>query len=380
MAVKQNKHKVCHITSAHLGNDVRIYSREIQSLLKMSDIEITLIAPGNKAPENEIRYISLGKIPKNRLIRILRSQILGVYYILKIRADVWHFHDPELFLVMILLSLSRKKIVWDSHEDYLTQFRDKNTFRTYIPKFLRGIVSKVLIILMKSVDKRADLVIAATPTIGAAYKNRNIAIVGNQADFTNFSKVTPNFESQQILFIGNTESDHSFREVVESIQNMQTVKLVIAGRTFNREIKKWMEQKIGSRGKFIGWLDREQLAQEIGRSTIGLVTYENISTYSDSQSQPTKLFEFLMSGLPVVGTPIAVNKELISKSRGGEVSKKFDSASLEEAIRKILVSKARWNEYSRCGKLWAIKYGNWTESERVLLTSYKELLSKGLKI
>ena len=56
------------------------------------------------------------------------------------RARFYHFHDPELLFVGLLLRLcTSAKVIYDAHEDLPATIYAK----TYIPLKLRGIISKI---------------------------------------------------------------------------------------------------------------------------------------------------------------------------------------------------------------------------------------------
>lgn len=56
----------------------------------------------------------------------------------KLKADVYHFHDPELLPVAWLLKNRRNHVIYDIHEDYITSMLQKE----YVPKPLRKFAAK----------------------------------------------------------------------------------------------------------------------------------------------------------------------------------------------------------------------------------------------
>ena len=66
-----NKIKVCHLTSVHPRYDVRIFSKECQSLVK-EGFEVMLIVADGLGDEikNDIKIFDIG-LPKGRFKRIL---------------------------------------------------------------------------------------------------------------------------------------------------------------------------------------------------------------------------------------------------------------------------------------------------------------------
>src|SRR5512146_203257 len=99
--------KVCILTSVHIPFDGRIFHKEAKSLVK-AGYEVVLIARHDKEEVVAgVRVVPLPQ-PKNRLQRMTR--VLWRLYRLAVRehADVYHFHDPELITVGLLLKLRGK--------------------------------------------------------------------------------------------------------------------------------------------------------------------------------------------------------------------------------------------------------------------------------
>ena len=57
------------------------------------------------------------------------EQLTIFFWALQERADIYHFHDPELMGVGLALRLCGKKVVYDVHEDVPLQIMNK----TWIP-------------------------------------------------------------------------------------------------------------------------------------------------------------------------------------------------------------------------------------------------------
>ncbi|NLH40999.1 MAG: glycosyltransferase, partial [Planctomycetes bacterium] len=100
--VKQRRARVCILTSVHIPFDGRVFHREACSLAK-AGYDVTLIAKHDKEETvSGVRVVPLPK-PRSRLHRM--TAVLWRLYRLAVRedADVYHFHDPELMIVGLLL-------------------------------------------------------------------------------------------------------------------------------------------------------------------------------------------------------------------------------------------------------------------------------------
>ena len=88
--------KICHVTSAHKTNDVRIFLKECTSLAKNPNDEVFLVGQGEDRFENHVTVIGAGNLPIGRLNRMLLFSRKVVNKARMINADVYHLHDPEL--------------------------------------------------------------------------------------------------------------------------------------------------------------------------------------------------------------------------------------------------------------------------------------------
>lgn len=139
--------KICLLSSVHQSFDGRIFHKEAKTLAK-TGYDVILIAQNDKEEiVDGIKIVSLPK-PKNRLERMVLLTPLCLIKALKQKANVYHFHDPELLFVGILLRLFTKaKIIYDVHEDYGKQILSK----LYLPKFTRWAIASAVNTIEKKV-------------------------------------------------------------------------------------------------------------------------------------------------------------------------------------------------------------------------------------
>ena len=75
---------------------------------------------------------------------------------MKSKADIYHFHDPELFFPALFLSLTGNKVVFDVHENIVEQIKDK----TWLLKPLRYFAAFLFQILNIIATKFFAIIIA----------------------------------------------------------------------------------------------------------------------------------------------------------------------------------------------------------------------------
>src|SRR5437763_16254403 len=105
MCAKSSKIRIVHITSAHPALDTRIFHKECRSLAGAGyDVFLLGAHPLNERREGVIRR-GLGK-SRGRAHRMTTKQLALCREALRLKADIYHIHDPELLGIALLLRAS----------------------------------------------------------------------------------------------------------------------------------------------------------------------------------------------------------------------------------------------------------------------------------
>ena len=219
--------KVCHMTSAHTQEDIRIFHKECVSLAQ-AGYETYLVSSGTKYEKNGVHMIGIGEPEQSRRKR-MTQYTRKVYKAAKeVDADVYHFHDPELLPYGLKLKKNGKKVIFDSHEDVSAQIKDK----TWIPKPIRKMVSGIYRAYETYTVKQLDAVVAATPHIAESFKDRckTVVVVNNypKLDDIVFHE-TPFSEREAIVcYAGGIDELRGENIMIEAMKDANG-QLIIAG-------------------------------------------------------------------------------------------------------------------------------------------------------
>ena len=90
---------ICHLTTAHHRNDVRIFKKECISLSKFG-YKVFLIVADNLGGEikDKIEIYDVGK-SSGRFNRIFKTSRKIFKQAIELDADIYHLHDPELMAI-----------------------------------------------------------------------------------------------------------------------------------------------------------------------------------------------------------------------------------------------------------------------------------------
>src|SRR5580698_7581609 len=131
-----HKPKVVHMTSVHTPFDPRIFHKECRSLAR-AGFDVTVI--GTNWQDGEKDQVMVKSVLGNpsRLSRMTHTVWRIYKEAKKQKADVYHFHDPELIPIGLLLRADGKSVIYDIHEDMPKEILSKH----YLPRWSRGLVS-----------------------------------------------------------------------------------------------------------------------------------------------------------------------------------------------------------------------------------------------
>src|SRR5690606_23687285 len=95
--------KVCHLTSVHPGEDISILIKECQTLQRAGHEVFLIVANEETRSYNGVQIIGVKSEATNRISKMIKGPSKVYQAALEINADVYHFHDPELIPIGLLL-------------------------------------------------------------------------------------------------------------------------------------------------------------------------------------------------------------------------------------------------------------------------------------
>jgi glycosyltransferase involved in cell wall biosynthesis len=369
--------KICHLTSVHPAEDIRIFVKECR-YLQQSGFDTTLIvANSNTYNKDGVKIVGVDVNAGNRYLRILKGPQKVYKKALEIDADVYHFHDPELLPVGLMLKRKGKKVIYDVHEDVPEQVLSKE----WIPSFLRQSISKVVKGIEKFSSKRFDAVVTATPTINQRFKTYN----SNSVSIHNFpitnELITENLSSSDqvahktAIYIGGITKLRGIEEMVDAMElvnKSEPIQLTLAGKFSPESLEEQVKGRSG--WKYInhaGWLSREEVKEHLGQAFVGLVLLRPEPRYM--VSYPIKLFEYMSAGIPVIASNFPVWKEIIEESQCGICVDPLNIQEISEAILWFYKNPGEAEKLGRNGREAILNKYSWENEAARLTALYQKL-------
>jgi glycosyltransferase involved in cell wall biosynthesis len=366
--------KVCVMTSAHSAFDARIFHKQCRSLAR-GGYEVTLIAPG--AGESSREGVHLDPLPtwKSRWSRMVRGPLAVYRKALRQRADVYHFHDPELLPIGILLRLGGKQVIYDVHEDLPRTV----SYKSYIPRPLRAPVAACLERLERWAARCFSALITATPPIAERFRRDNavIEVIHNypRMDEIQAAPAAQRIEeSDSLLYVGmRVTRARGAEEMVRAMGLLPAsipARLTIVGAWDPPSLPEELAKVPGwDRTHSLGMLGREDLARVLQQARVGLVLLHAEPNYVTAL--PVKLFEYMCAGLPVIASDLPGCRDIVESSRCGLLVNPLSPDELAEAITYLWTHPEEARAMGARGAEAVRQRYNWANEEKRLLALYQ---------
>ena len=364
--------KVCHITSAHSPFDVRIFHKECQSLVR-AGYDVMIIAPADfkERVVEGIRVLGVSRPTHRRQrVRVWREIVECVRHL---KPDVVHFHDPDLLLVTPLLGSYR--LIYDCHERnapaMLTKF--------WLPKPLRRPFSLLTSLLEPALANRVDAIIlvddSQTPTFQKTGKP--LFLVRNFPLMTLDTSHRSNNAGKKAIHVGAHAESRGCRVMIEAIQlvarQITGAKLLLVGPFNHSPYEAEIRKMIADRGlentvEMIGEVPYTDIPDWIGRASVGLVAIQPVLQHQGGI--PTKMFEYMASGIPVIAGDIPPTRRFMASLDCGFLVEPAAPQEYAAAIAHLFTHPEEGRRLGENGRKAVVERYNWNQEAQKLLSAY----------
>lgn len=367
------KKKVCILTTAHQACDVRIFYKECRSLVD-AGYEVYLIANHDKDEIIEgIRITSLNA-RDGRAYRFLVKGWAALWKAIKLGADVYHFHDPDLIPAGLILKLLGKKVIYDVHEDVPKDILCKEWIGS---PGIRRVISFLSGIFIKFSNLFFDRIIAATPSISKGFPQYKTTVIGNVPNTSLIDAIKPETVVKAlpaVIYAGALTKIRGIKEIIEAAGMLEgLVELWLTGwwedDVFEQEcrmLKGW------SNVRYFGTLSLEKTYSIMKQADMGIVNFHAVP--NSIESLPNKAFEYLACRLPIVMSEFTYWKDLFGKC--AIFVNPMDPRDIAEKIKDLAENPEKMTRLIREGSRMIENEYSWEREGKKLIELYGGLFQK----
>lgn len=374
--------RIAVLSSVHAALDNRVFYREARTLAR-AGYDVTLIAVHDRDEERDgVRIRALPRVPRTRRPLLWRAV---TRLALETGADLFHVHDPELLLITPLLRRKTgRPTVYDIHEANA----DFIAVKDYLPAVVRYPLAGLFQRLEPRLVRGESGLIFADDAIAAGFAD----FAGPKATLFNYPGDELIRRGRQVeraerpapvvLYLGGMERNRGAALMIEAFarvcSRLPAARLLVVGHFMPPDLEEEVREDAANRGighavDIVGRVPFERIGEYLGRAAVGWVTWQPVA--KNRKNIPTKLFEYMAFGLPVVSSDLPSTRPFVEPDVNGFLVEATDPAAHAAALLKTLNNAPAAAAMGRVGQLRVAERFNWRAMEPRLLAAYEAVLS-----
>jgi len=382
-ALKPSSHwRIAIVTSIHPDFDPRVWKHAAS--IAASGCEVHLVCPWNVSPSSVrdgvcfhpfARVVHRFQRPWLVPLRVLRTLLPLLRNI-----DLVHFHDIDLLPWMAAL-VPFRPVVYDVHENYAQEM----LVRDWIPSFLRiplYLIVRIMHFIFPAIIRNIVLVV---PQQEAEFRRgffRRVQ-VRNYASQRLLAQLRDDYASRpaQILFTGGHYKENGSWLLLDIAERLQhrgcTVPLLVTDRFGTADYEHRFRQEIDRRKlhylRIIRSVPSPSIMEILNCGTIALIP--SLPVPKVLMSIPTRLFEYMAAGLPVVSSCVGIQGDIITKAQCGLLVNPGDPDAFADAILTLLADRSQAKTLGGNGMRAFQSDYSWEAQIPALLNFYRQILA-----
>jgi glycosyltransferase involved in cell wall biosynthesis len=296
-------------------------------------------------------------------------------------ADLVHFHDIDLLPLMAALSVA-KPIVYDVHENY----GEEMLVREWIPEKLRKPLSAAVMAQQSIFSRVVRNIVLVVDSQDVDFSSPRLRVhhLYNYASSDLLAGVNDDYcaRNDVLLFTGSSYTNNGTLLLLEVASRLREVlpylRVHLTDRFSSTAFRDQVLSEIESRGLRDYVLLRpnvppHELAKVMNEATIAIIPALRVP--KAVRAIPTKLFEFMAAGLPVVASDLPHLTRIIEGAKCGHLARPEDPESFVSAIRTLVEDRAKAKEVGNNGRRAFVDRYTWECQIPGLVSFYERILS-----
>jgi len=372
--------RICHLSTVHPITDVRVFHRECLSLAE-AGYDVHLVIPCDQ--EGKVRGVTVHPLPRmpHRLSRMTVLPWLALVRALRVKAALYHYHDPELILIGFLLRwVFRKRVVFDIHESVPRQVMSKH----WLPPRFRPWIARLYKIIEDIFIRGQTIVLASQHSIRdyprSAYLVRNFPRVSKQG--ADAIEQPPERRRPLLIYVGAVSLNRGADILVDLglrlLQRGHDLDLWIVGNDVDG-CSVALQNRIAQAGRedhvrFLGHRPHEEAMRLVAQARLGLCLLKPVPNYTASLA--TKILEYMMVGTPVLASDFSCWRPFVQGTGAGRMVDPEDRDQVVNVCEAMLSDPEGLTQMGHAGRRAVLERFNWDSEFDVLHRCYRTLLNE----
>ncbi len=372
------KIRVLHVSTAHPPTDPRLVNRVIPSLT--ADYELITLLPAMLDVQGPANARTIWLPYYQRLpVRFLLVHPLVLLYTLWLRPSMLHIYDPELLPVARLMQrILGIPVIYEVHENLYRKLDQKVRLqgRWLVRQFMR----------FDAMAQQQFHLIFTEHGYLDTYRNLRLpALVSYNYPSLAFLDAfrrpyAPNPTAPEFFYIGLISFERAFDVLIAALallsRSIPKFTMHLFGRcTFSDETMRTLPGFDVVQGKLqlYGYTAQTDALPTVAHATAGLALLKPVGDYTESY--PTKLFEYMALGLPVVTANFPLYQAIVEKHDCGFCIDPTDPAQLAQTLRYLIDHPTEAQAMGERGRRAVETLYNWEHEAQKLRQFYRTILT-----
>jgi len=370
--------KVVHVSVVNPRplSDPRVFLKECISL-RSAGYEVVLVCSAEQDCTCEGVRIRALPQPAGRLSRMLVTTRQAYHACVEENADVYHFHNPEMMPWMARLASAGRRVIYDMHENVVKDILTKS----WIHPWLRAVVSRAVNVGMRGWLRRMAVVFAEDSYASDYPWIHSGVVVRNLPRLEHLLSINPEPSTVPLVgYLGGVTPERGTMTILEALHVLQKRGVSVGFECVGHAEGKFqaeMDAFVAAHGlegvRFHGYQRPQDGYRIMARCQVGIAVIADIPNFRDSY--PTKMFEYMALGLPVIASDFPLYRQVVEDGRCGVCVPPGRPSELASAIYDVITDPQAAQEMGRRGRDCVVEHYSWRTEEEKLLGLYSALLA-----
>lgn len=368
--------RVLLLSTVHPSTDPRIMHKIAPALQKHYEVICALPNTGKSGVVKDVCMISLPHFDR-LLWRLLITHPAVLIKCIGLRPHIVHIFVPELLPLAFLFEWLGARVIYEVQENLYKKFAIKH--------YNNSPVYKRLFAFFDQAARRRFHFIFTDAGYLPEYQNLTwpFALVRNYVSIPFVDAIAQEpkaSDNPEFFYLGVISTERCLDTLLVALARLKKAFPAFHMHLFgplrlnpNELAKLPCYGDVSENLTFYGYADQQFAFRTAGRTLAAIALLKPVADYPESY--PTKLFEYMALGLPVITSDFPLYKEIVEHSHCGFCISPYDAEALCEKLVWCIENNAQGTVMGEKGRIAAERRYNWISEETALLSYYTQLLS-----